>query len=60
MNTFLVIAKGAHFRFYINKQLIVSAFTDPTYASGLIGFLVGGDSAGGTEAIFSNLWVFQK
>ena len=31
-----------------------------SYASGLIGFLVGGDSAGGTEAVFSNVWVFQK
>ncbi len=59
-NTFLVVATGATFRFYINKQLIVSAFSDTTYTSGLIGLLVGGDSSGGTEAIFSNIWIFQK
>ncbi|HEV2653991.1 MAG TPA: hypothetical protein VGT82_03505, partial [Ktedonobacteraceae bacterium] len=59
-NTFLVMATGKHFRFYINKQLIVSSFSDSTYASGMIGFLAGGDSNGGTEATFSNIWVFQK
>ncbi len=59
-NTFLVLATGNRFRFYINKQLIVSSFSDSTYASGIVGFLAGGDSSGGTEAIFSNIWVFQK
>jgi eukaryotic-like serine/threonine-protein kinase len=59
-NTFLVLATGSHFRFYINKQLIVTSFTDTSYTTGLIGFLVGGDSKGGTEAVFSNVWVFQK
>jgi serine/threonine protein kinase len=59
-NTFLVMATRNHFRFYINKQLIVSSFSDSTYASGMIGFLAGGDSNGGTEATFSNIWVFQK
>ncbi|HYK85320.1 MAG TPA: protein kinase [Ktedonobacteraceae bacterium] len=59
-NTFLVLATGSHFRFYINKQLIVTSFTDTSYSSGLIGFLVGGDRSGGTEAVFSNVWVFQK
>jgi serine/threonine protein kinase len=59
-NTFLVIANGPHFRFYINKQLIVNDFTDASYSTGLIGFLVGGDTPGGTEAVFSNVWVFQK
>jgi serine/threonine protein kinase len=59
-NTFLVMATRNHFRFYINKQLIVSSFSDSTYASGMIGFLAGGDSNGGTEASFSNIWVFQK
>ncbi|MEO8955362.1 MAG: protein kinase [Ktedonobacteraceae bacterium] len=59
-NTFLILATNAHFRFYINKQLIVTDFSDTLYMSGLIGFLVGGDSHGGTEAIFSNIWVFQK
>lgn len=59
-NTFLVVATGNHFRFYINKQLIVSSFADSSYSSGLVGFLVGGDSVGGTEAVFSNMWIFQK
>ncbi|MBA2682038.1 MAG: hypothetical protein H0U76_27030, partial [Ktedonobacteraceae bacterium] len=59
-NTVLVMAKGPNFRFYINQQLIKAGFTDTTYVSGLIGFLVGGDTRGGTEAVFNNLWVFQK
>ena len=59
-NTFLILAKGSQFRFYINQQLIVTNFSDSFYTSGLIGFLVGGDSARGTEATFSNIWVFQK
>jgi serine/threonine protein kinase len=59
-NTFLVLAIGSHFRFYINKQLIVPSFTDSSYTSGLLGFLAGGDSNGGTEAVFNNVWVFQK
>ena len=59
-NTLLVLTNGHHFRFYINKQLIVNNFSDTTYATGLIGFLVAGDSPGGTEAIFSNIWVFQN
>jgi hypothetical protein len=60
INTFLIVAKGSQFRFYINQQLIVTNFSDSLYSSGLIGFLVGGDSAGGSEAVFSNVWVFQK
>jgi serine/threonine protein kinase len=63
INTFLIVATGSHFSFYINKQLIVSGYSDTSgsaYTSGLIGFLVGGDNAGGTEAVFSNVWVFQK
>ncbi len=59
-NTFLIVATGNKFRFYMNKQLLVTTFADEAYASGFIGFLVGGDSVGGTEAIFSNVWVFQK
>ena len=59
-NTFLVIANGPQFRFYINRQLIVTTYTDTTYTTGLIGFLVGGDTLGGTEAVFSNVWVFEK
>jgi len=59
-NTFLVLATGSHFRFYINKQLIVSSFSDGTYTTGMIGFIAGGDSTGGTEAIFNNIWVFQN
>ena len=30
------------------------------HSSGLIGFLVGGDVQGGTEAVFGNVWVFEK
>ena len=60
INTFLIVAKGSQFRFYINQQLIVTNFSDSLYSSGLIGFLVGGDSAGGSEAVFRNVWVFQK
>jgi serine/threonine protein kinase len=59
-NTFLALATGTHFRFYINKQLIVPSFSDTNYDSGLLGFLTGGDSGGDTEAIFNNVWVFQK
>ncbi len=60
-NTFLVVASGPHFRFYINKQLILNNYTDPTpYPIGLLGLLVGGDSSGGSEAVFSNVWVFEK
>jgi len=59
-NTFLIVAAGTQFRFYMNKQLLVTTFVDDAYTSGFIGFLVGGDSNGGTEAIFSNVWVFQK
>ena len=59
-NTFLVIASGPQFRFYINRQLIITTYTDTTFSTGLIGFLVGGDTQGGTEAVFSNVWVFQK
>ncbi|HET9999949.1 MAG TPA: protein kinase [Ktedonobacteraceae bacterium] len=59
-NTFLVIASGPRFRFYINRQLIVTTYTDTAFTTGLIGFLVGGDTQGGTEAVFSNVWVFEK
>ena len=59
-NAFLVVATGSNFRLYINKQLILTNYTDTNYSNGLIGFLVGGDSPGGTEAVFSNVWVFQK
>lgn len=60
INTFLILAKGSQFRFYINKQLIVTGFSDTAFASGLIGFFVGGDSPSGTEAAFSNVGVFQS
>jgi serine/threonine protein kinase len=59
-NTFLIITQGAHFRFYINQQLIVADISDTAYTDGLLGFLAGGDYNYGTDAIFSNLWVFQK
>lgn len=59
-NTFLVIASGSNFRFYINKQLIMDNYTNSSYSSGMVGFLVGGDTSGGTEAVFSNIFVFQK
>jgi serine/threonine protein kinase len=59
-NTFLIICDGPHFRFYINKQLLVSTITDTAYTNGTLGFLAGGDSQNGTEAVFNNLWVFQQ
>jgi serine/threonine protein kinase len=60
-NTFLILASGPHFTIYINKQLIINNFTDPTpYPTGLLGLLVGGNTPTGTEAVFSNVWVFQK
>lgn len=58
-NTFLVLATGSHFRFYINQQLTVSTFSDPAYTSGYFGLLVGGDHVGGTEARFIHVGVFQ-
>lgn len=60
VNAFLVIASGPNFRFYVNKQLIVTSYTNAAYSSGLIGFMVGGDTPSGTEAVFSNILVFQK
>lgn len=59
-NTLLVIASGPTFRFYINKQLIMTNYTNAVYASGLVGFLVGGDTPNGAEAVFKNILVFQK
>lgn len=59
-NTFLVIASGTSFRFYVNKQLIITNYTNTAYASGMVGFMVGGDNIQGTEAVFSNMFVFQK
>jgi serine/threonine protein kinase len=59
-NTLLVMATSGHFRFYMNQQLVVSTFTDTAYPIGLIGLLVGGDSSGGTEAIFRYMGVFQN
>ncbi len=58
-NTFLVLATGSHFRFYINQQLIVSTFSDSAYTSGYFGLLVGGDKMYGTEARFMHAGVFQ-
>ncbi|GCE06838.1 protein kinase domain-containing protein [Dictyobacter aurantiacus] len=59
-NTIMVVASRARFQIYMNRQLIVSTFTDTTYSTGLLGFLVGGDSRYGTEAVFRRLAVFQK
>ncbi len=59
-NSFLVVASGPTFRFYINKQLLLTSYTNAAYTSGLVGFLVGGDTSGGTEGVFSNILVFQK
>jgi len=59
-NALLVIANGSDFSFYMNRQLVLSTYIDPTYRTGLVGLMVGGDSREGTEAIFRNLVVFQK
>lgn len=60
INTFLVVASGSNFRFYINRELVITSYTNASYISGLVGFMVGGDTLGGTEAVFSNILVFQK
>ncbi|GCE24601.1 hypothetical protein KDA_00850 [Dictyobacter alpinus] len=59
-NTILMVTKDSQFQVYINKQLTISSFTDTAYSGGLIGFLVGGDSHSGTEAVFKNVAVFKK
>jgi hypothetical protein len=59
-NTLLAIAENSNFTFYINQQLVLATYTDPTYKTGLIGLLVGGDTQDGTEAIFNHLIIFQK
>ncbi len=59
-NTFLVVASGRNFRFYLNRQLVITSYTNSAYTSGMIGFMVGGDTMQGTEAVFSNIFVFQK
>ncbi len=59
-NTLLVVAESGQINVYINKQLVIPGFTDTTYLSGFIGFLVGSDNLGGTEAVFNNVWVFKK
>lgn len=59
-NTFLIIASGSNFRFYINKQLVVTSYINSVYTSGMVGFMVGGDAPHGAEAVFSNIYVFQK
>jgi serine/threonine protein kinase len=59
-NTFLIITRGTYFTVYMNKQLLVSAFSDATYSRGFIGFLAGGDNINGTEAMFNNAWIFQR
>ncbi|GCE46483.1 serine/threonine protein kinase [Thermosporothrix hazakensis] len=60
LNTFLIIAQGSHLTLYVNQQLLFSAFTDETYQGGFVGFLVGQESGSGAEAVFRNLWIFQK
>lgn len=61
-NMILVVAMGNQATIYINKQLVIPGFldSDSPYLSGFIGFLVEGDNQGSTEAVFSNIWVFQK
>ena len=59
-NTLLIVAQSHQFSIYINRQLVINSYTDTAYGSGFIGFLVGSDSSRGTEAVFSQLWVFQK
>jgi hypothetical protein len=59
-NTLLVVASGSDFHLYINRQLITTGYTNGSYPSGLVGCLVGGDASGGTEAVFTNMFVFQK
>ncbi|WP_126580595.1 protein kinase domain-containing protein [Tengunoibacter tsumagoiensis] len=60
INTLLVVTTNSTFRFYVNKQLIVSSFTDSTYRAGLLGLLVGEDNESSTQALFSQVAVFRK
>ncbi|MBE3557696.1 MAG: serine/threonine protein kinase [Ktedonobacteraceae bacterium] len=60
INTLLVVCSDSHFRIYINRQLVVPDILDTAYAAGSLGFLVGGDSRGGKEAVFTNILVFQR
>ncbi|GHO50037.1 serine/threonine protein kinase [Ktedonospora formicarum] len=60
LNTLLVIMQGSQFTLYINKQLIFAKAIDDTYLSGLVGFLTGTDQENESEAVFRNLWIFQK
>jgi len=59
-NILLVVANKTHFSFYINRQLMISAFPDVFYSTGFVGFLVAGDNLWGTRAVFNNVWIFQK
>ncbi|WP_052888864.1 protein kinase domain-containing protein [Thermogemmatispora carboxidivorans] len=58
-NMLMVLAHGSSFRFYINNQLVINSYSDSAYSEGLIGLLVGGDSNSGSEAVFSDIWVFE-
>ncbi len=58
-NTFFIQAQDFHYSFYINGKFI-NDFADISYSAGYIGFFVGGDSPGGTSAIFRNLSVYQN
>ncbi len=60
-NTFVIVANAGRFRFYINQQLISSPSTvDILYPTGLVGLLVGCDSYAGSEAVFTNVGMFQQ
>lgn len=60
LNTLLAIMQGTQFTFYINKQLIFSNVVDNAYTSGMVGFLTGSDQESDSEAVFRNLWIFEK
>lgn len=57
-NTFFINAKDQQLSFYINGKYI-NDFSDSSYSTGFLGFFVGGDTSGGTEAIFSNMLVYD-
>lgn len=57
-NTVAVVARGDQLSFYINQQLVTTV-SDSTYSHGQIGFAVGNQDSKTSEAIFTNVKVWQ-
>lgn len=57
-NLLAVVARGNALYFYVNKQYVNKA-TDSDYKGGVIGVFTDSSDTGGTEAVFSNVQVWQ-